>query len=195
MLLTFLLALLIFVIPKSIYAQSIIETDDPIGSSQTSTVSAVFDNRIDYELPYPGMLPDHPLYLLKELRDRLVKFLINEDLVMAKFDLKYSEKNVYASKMLLEKGKKEIALKTLSNANQALEEAVGLVNKMRQKNPKSLDIRSFLFQFKTSTLKEVEVLNDIKGLVDKGYIEKYENELKRVKSSTEKIERILKEKK
>jgi hypothetical protein len=32
------------------------------------------ENKVAYQLPYPGILPDHPLYFLKALRDRLHLF-------------------------------------------------------------------------------------------------------------------------
>ena len=34
--------------------------------------------RVDYELPYPGLLPDSPLYFLKISRDRLIEFMIGD---------------------------------------------------------------------------------------------------------------------
>ena len=62
--------------------------------------SAAFAYHVDYQLPYPGMLPDNPLYFLKVFRDNLTSFFINKPLDKAHFDLLQSDKDVEASYLL-----------------------------------------------------------------------------------------------
>src|ERR1700704_2037322 len=38
---------------------------------------------VDYTLPYPGLLPDSPLYFLKTFRDRLISFFISSPIKKA----------------------------------------------------------------------------------------------------------------
>ena len=61
-------------------AQEVVtETDTPVGVDTNATESSIIiSQRVNYELPYPGMLPDNPFYFLKVLRDGIVKLLINE---------------------------------------------------------------------------------------------------------------------
>lgn len=67
-----------------------------------------------YDLPYPGILPDHPLYFLKMIRDQLNLFFTRDYQKKATVYLLYSDKRVAASVLLLEKGKEKLALDTLA---------------------------------------------------------------------------------
>src|ERR1700683_4754974 len=77
--------------------------------AQEASTSAIAPSpsSVDYQLPYPGMLPDNPLYFLKVFRDTLTSFFINKPLDKANFDLLQSDKNVEASYLLVtqEQGK------------------------------------------------------------------------------------------
>lgn len=70
---------------------------------------------IDYKLAWPGILPDHPLYKLKVLRDKITEKLIANKIKKIEYDLLMADKTIYASKLLFEKGSiplaKETALK------------------------------------------------------------------------------------
>jgi len=62
-------------------------------SSANSIVS--LDTRkqsIDYTLPYPGLLPDNPLYPLKMIRDRIILFLINDSAKRTEYYLLQADK-------------------------------------------------------------------------------------------------------
>jgi len=69
----------------------------------------------DYTFPSPGMMPDSKLYKLKVLRNKIVEKLIIGYVKKIEFDLFMADKIIYASKLLMEKGKidlsKETALK------------------------------------------------------------------------------------
>ena len=47
---------------------------------------------VDYALPYPGILPGHPLYPLKNFRDRLLDFLIKDPVKRVEYNLLMSDK-------------------------------------------------------------------------------------------------------
>src|SRR3989304_6415715 len=57
-------------------------------------VTTTPDNKIVYQLPYPGILPDHPLYTLKAVRDRIQVFLTRDNLKKAEIYLLYSDKRL-----------------------------------------------------------------------------------------------------
>lgn len=67
--------------------------------------------QVDYQLPYPGLLPDNPLYFLKAFRDNLTAFFLSKPLDKAQFDLLQSDKDIQASYLLVtqQAGKEELA--------------------------------------------------------------------------------------
>lgn len=79
-----------------------------------------------YQLPYPGMLPDNPLYFLKVIRDDIISFFISKPLEKADFALTQSDKNVEASYLMVttEQGKDDLAFKTFSQAQDYFETAI-----------------------------------------------------------------------
>ena len=78
----------------------------------------------EYSLPYPGILPDHPLYFLKMLRDRFQLWLTRDILTRAELLLNYADKRIAAALALAEKGKSGLAMTTASKAEKYLEKAV-----------------------------------------------------------------------
>jgi hypothetical protein len=50
----------------------------------------------DYSLPYPGLLPDSPLYVFKAIRDKMVSFFITDPKSKASFDLLQADKRLAA---------------------------------------------------------------------------------------------------
>lgn len=187
-----LLALLIS--PKSNYSyaqENVVETDTPIGESATATKSAPTVEKVNYELPYPGMLPDNPFYFLKVIRDGIVKMLINDNLKRARFSLESGEKRMYAAKLLVEKNKDELAVETISKSNNYLNDAVKAIGIYINANPKSTDAKQFLHQFDTAVLKHMEIAGEIKDKVDKKYQSSFSNEQKRMKKVEQSVKGLL----
>lgn len=79
---------------------------------------------IPYILPFPGILPDHPLWFLKAFRDRIIVFLISSPVKKAEFSLSQSDKRLSAGVALFAKGKNDPALSTISKAENYLVLAV-----------------------------------------------------------------------
>lgn len=67
---------------------------------------------VNYDLPYPGILPDHPLYKLKVLRDRITLFLIRDTQKKAEHHLLLADKRIQMANILIDKGKVELAKET-----------------------------------------------------------------------------------
>jgi len=63
-----------------------------------------------YELPYPGLLPDHPLYFIKSMRDKFLIFTTRDNQKKARLYLHLSDKHMSASLALVEKGKELLAV-------------------------------------------------------------------------------------
>lgn len=77
------------------------------------TVTAA-QEKIVYNFPYPGILPDHPLYFLKAIRDRVTDWLTRDYFKKAELYLLYSDKRVAMAQFLAQKGKSALAITTFS---------------------------------------------------------------------------------
>lgn len=114
---------------------------------------------INYPLPYPGrILPDHPLWPLKALRDKLWLDLSVSPTRKAELALLFADKRLVSSRILFERGKPEIAFSTLTKGEKYLEEALILEI---QNRAKGLDTKEFLGRYVNSALKHREVINEI----------------------------------
>lgn len=168
--------------------ENVVETDILVGKDIVATTSST-PRTINYELPFPGMLPDNPFYFLKVIRDGLIKMLINDDLKRARFSLESGEKRVYAARLLIGKNKDKLAIDTLSKGNNYLNDAIIAIKKYSKDNPTSTDVKPFLSEFDTAVLKIIEINTYLKPSVDKAYLNNFLMEKKR----TEQIEKVVKQ--
>lgn len=80
---------------------------------------------VEYTLPYPGLLPDHPLYFLRAVRDTMQTFFVSGPIEKADFYLLQADKSISASMLLSEKkGSTELAAATAFEAEQYFEKAI-----------------------------------------------------------------------
>lgn len=89
----------------------------------TSSPSSQLAN-VQYDLPYPGILPDNPLYFLKAIRDNVLGFLITDPLKKSEYDLLMADKRLVSSEYLLNKGKTDLSITTLSKAGNYFDQAI-----------------------------------------------------------------------
>ncbi len=190
----FFAVVLIVKVDTSFAQETVVETETPVGiDTQASQSSETTPKRIDYELPYPGMLPDNPLYILKVIRDGIVKFLINDSLKKAQFSLLVAEKRMYSGKLLVAKNKDALAITTISKSNNYLDEALVAIKVVKKQNPKSPDVKLFLQQFKSATLKHLEIANDLKPSIDKNLRDQFDFQERRIAEHEKTAEILLKQ--
>lgn len=67
----------------------------------------------NYAFPWPGILPDNKIYKLKVLRNKIVEKIIVGPAKKVEFDLLMADKTIYASKLLMEKGKVDLSKETV----------------------------------------------------------------------------------
>src|SRR5260221_10878616 len=95
--------------------------------------------KVSYDLPYPGILPDNPLYFLKAVRDNLIGYLITEPVKKSEYDLLQSDKRLAASQKLVEEGNVELSITTLSKSGNyfynAIESAAQAKSQGQDANP------------------------------------------------------------
>ncbi len=78
-------------------------THSPVAAQELSSESAGLTQveTVDYTLPYPGILPDNPLYPLKAFRDRMVSVLIADPVKKSLFNLLQADKRLQSAVYLL----------------------------------------------------------------------------------------------
>lgn len=94
----------------------------------TPVVSVASENpevkKAEYLLPYPGVLPDHPLYALKVIRDRILDVLIVDPVRKAEFYLLQGDKRLNMSIFLVAQGKPVLAEQVVSKGEKYMMQAV-----------------------------------------------------------------------
>lgn len=114
--------------------------------------------KVDYVLPYPGILPDHILYPVKMLRDRILDFLIREPIKKTEFLILMADKRLGAGKTLIDFGKVSLGETTLSKGEKYLERAINKVSETRQQGK---DVSGLLDKLEKSVQKHIEVLEEV----------------------------------
>ncbi|MBU1499979.1 DUF4430 domain-containing protein [Patescibacteria group bacterium] len=130
-----------------------------IGFSGVQAQEIITETKVDYYLPYPGILPDHPLYWLKMVRDRVQLWLTTDSLQRAEKLLLYADKRLGAGWALVEGNKPGLGITTLTKAEKYLEQAVNLAQKLGEGEAEV----KFKAKLAKAIKKHEEVLNLIEG--------------------------------
>lgn len=124
----------------------------PKDATQSASPSAT----IQYDLAFPGMLPDHPLYKLKVLRDKISLAFISDPQKKADLYLKQTDKGILAAAMLVDKNKIDLAQETALKA----EHNFTLLTQQLWNLPKKPG-EAFFEKLKTAATKHQEVLTSL----------------------------------
>lgn len=118
---------------------------------------------IDYDLPYPGLLPDNPLYVLKAIRDKIVEILISDPIKKANFELLAADKRLNEGVSLFNKGEKKYTLgeTTISKGENYFEKGIAQVERAKKQGIITTDTSQ---RFHLASLKHREI---IKSLINK----------------------------
>jgi len=108
-----LLLLLLLIIPPFFYL-----------FNYSAPISLNIDNKDKYELPFPGLLPDHPLYLFKAARDQALVFVTTDYERKARLQLELSDKRVRAGELLVDEKKYELAGSSFSKGERYFEQSI-----------------------------------------------------------------------
>lgn len=123
----------------------------------------IFANTVEYQLVWPGILPDNKLYKLKVLRNKIIDKMIINPVKKVEFDLLMADKTIYASKLLVEKGKitlaKDTALKG-ENYYTILVQSYSKALLQGKKIPEGLDRKITL-----AAMKHQEIFKDLESKV------------------------------
>lgn len=106
-------------------------TSTPEASSSKDAVTAEVQPKIEYALPYPGILPDHPLYNLKRFRDYVLERLISDPVRKSEFYVLQGDKRLAMGMALFAQGKGVLAESTLSKGEKYMEKSVSGVASLK----------------------------------------------------------------
>lgn len=141
--------ILFFVFTNSANAQQT-ETQMPTPS--------ITPDKTDYDLAYPGILPDNSLYKLKVLRDKISIMLIADHYKRIEFYLLQADKGILATAMLIDKNKIKLAEETALKAEHNMTLITFELKSLEEKPSKEL-----FDKLKTASQKHQEVLNTLIG--------------------------------
>lgn len=119
--------------------------------------------KVDYYLPYPGILPDNPLYKIKMIRDRVWLWLTPEPVGRTEKLLLYADKRVGAGKALIEGGQVPLGISTILKGEKYLERAILEAEKAQRQG---VEIRDLAERLEKATLGHAEILTNLKQKVN-----------------------------
>lgn len=140
--LSFFLGIILFCSVTAAYAQGTILTPTPMF--------------VKYDLAFPGMLPDNPLYKLKVLRDKIIAASIFNPLKKIEFYVLQADKGILAAAILIDKNKIDLAQKTALKAENNFTLIAPQLYMLAEKPNKD-----FFKRLETASLKHQEVLRSI----------------------------------
>lgn len=149
--------------------------------AQTQIQSA----NVDYQLPYPGLLPDNPLYVLKTFRDKVISFFIADPLKKSEFDLLQADKRLSVGMALFDKEEKDLSEQTISKGENYFDDAIKNV-KVAKKEGREID-PVLLQNLQLSSKKHKEVLQDLVQRSSGSLKQKFQAELKRASKFVEDV--------
>lgn len=129
--------------------------------------------KVVYNLPYPGLLPDSPLYLSKIMRDRITEFLTRDNLKKAELYLLYSDKRVAMALALAHKGKSQLAVDTFAKGEKYFLKIPNLLRSAKKQGGQAPS--NFIETLKLSNAKHKELIEELIKILPQGLNESLTN--------------------
>ena len=142
---------------------------------------------VQYQLPYPGILPDNTLYPLKTIRDRIIGILISDSLKKAEFNLLQADKRLSAGVSLFKKGKTDMAESVISKGENYFEDAIVKAEEAKKQEMHTKDIAANLF---VASQKHEEVIKELTAKTKGEDKKKFEAILQRVQNIKKKVSKF-----
>lgn len=135
-----------------------------LGASDTLVKTP--QEKVIYNLPYPGLLPDSPLYITKVFRDRITDFLTRDNLKKAELYLLYSDKRTSMSLVLASKGKSQLAIDTFVKGEKYFLKIPELLRSAKKQGAQAPS--SFVETLKLSNAKHKELIEELIKILPQG---------------------------
>lgn len=116
-------------------------------------------SKVIYQLPYPGLLPDHPLYFFKHWRDNMMIAGTRDNLKKAQLYHLLSDKDMSMALDLQNKGKEQLAIKTVMQGEEKFLKIIPLLKTSQKQGVRPAG--DFMTKLQNSNLKHREVIEDL----------------------------------
>jgi hypothetical protein len=118
------------------------------------------DVTVEYVLPYPGILPTHPLYFLKMMRDQIVEVLISDPVKRADFYITQADKKLSMALALSDARKTKEMIRALDDAVMLRQKSIKQLEDLRVAKQ---EIPGYISdQLTRSLVKHLEVVTQLK---------------------------------
>lgn len=145
----------VLAIPPTAPAEKTVQTK----SNAVPQVVSEKPTKLEYTLPYPGILPDHPLFVLKRFRDWMLEMLIADPVRRGEFYILQADKRLNMAVFLKEQGKEKLVAESvalsLSFRKRAIEQFINAKSAGKPLPGHVLD------RLEKSLAKHAEVLTDL----------------------------------
>lgn len=155
----------------------------------TQPVVAAQDDRIHYELPYPGILPGNPLYSVKSVRDFMMQWMMRDNIKKAQLRLQISDKNARGAQMLSKDKDYDHAEQMLMDGEQMFDRAIE--DTLNAKEQGASPTSEFKNKLKISNLKHKEVIGDIIKSIPQNERAGFKKSLEQNRENAEKLQATL----
>ncbi len=146
------------------------------------------------ELPDPGMTPDSPFYFLEIIAEEIGTFFTFGDLKKAERHAALAEERLAEAQAMVEKGKSELAEKTLARYEKQLNKSIARAEKAMAKGKSTEKVIEVVAKVGQATSKHLEVLAEIYEKVPEQVKPAIENAMKVSVRGHEKAVEVLKAK-
>jgi len=152
----FIVFFILLIVPLSAYF---------VMESSGSTIETP-QEKVVYNLPYPGISSDHPLYFIKIVRDRITEFLTRDQVKKAQLYLLYSDKRAAMAMNLAQKGKNKPAIEAMSKAEKYFLKIAPLLRTAKKQGGSAPS--SFVETLKLSNAKHKELISELLKTLPQG---------------------------
>lgn len=126
-----------------------------------------------YVLPYPGLMPGHKLYPIKQVFDRIYRFWVFGNFAGYKYELSLADKKLVEAKVLFEYQQYLLALKALKVSNNHFQQAFDYLVKAEKEGK---DIGAKVTNLESAAERHQEVLGNLKNNLPAEFLWKPEKE-------------------
>lgn len=179
----FISIILIFIFfPQAVFAETMSLKEIPLSPSPKQAVG--------YELAYPGLLPDSPLYFLKVVRDKAISLLTSDSLKKAEFDLLTSDKRLNSAVYLFKKGESKyiLAEQTISKGENYFDDSIKQVKLAKMQGFLTKDTLSRLL---LSSQKHEEVVNSLIAKTSGSITDRLKLDIKRMQQFQKEVNALM----
>ena len=136
----------------------------PLPTSEITPSPIPTPTTVDYELPYPGILPTSPLYTLKLIRDGINDLLISDPLEKSNFYLEQSDKRLAAFIVLYQSGDEGLAISTLSKGLDYFDKSIEKIGEAKEEQRNVGDIYGRINNSSEKQKEEIEKIIEQKDV-------------------------------